>query len=189
MNGPTMRERADGSARCTLKPPRSTERGTITCAMTSLERASPKAGSLAGKKLMRQTSSSRAWERAMPPSGLESRLPPRLCLRHQLGDKARLREGRGVDLGRPIHRLETAGLAVALGDGLHRMLSQPLIVGRNAHGHVAADIDRNRGDIAAGVREQPPELRHGRRKLVLLEERHAVLRHQDTALFHATPAA
>src|SRR5579862_1326856 len=52
MNGPTMRERAEGRARCTWKPPRSTERGTITCSMTSLARASPGAGSLPGKKLM-----------------------------------------------------------------------------------------------------------------------------------------
>src|ERR1700739_4847586 len=52
MNGPTIRERADGSARRTCRPPRSTERGTITWVIASLERASPKAGSLAGKKLI-----------------------------------------------------------------------------------------------------------------------------------------
>src|SRR5580700_1631079 len=52
MNGPTMRERPDGSARCTWKPPRSTERGTMTCSMASLDCASPRLGSLPGKKLM-----------------------------------------------------------------------------------------------------------------------------------------
>src|SRR5271155_2992495 len=57
MNGPTMRERADGSARCTWKPPRSTVRGTISCSMASLACASPKAGSLAGKKLTIRASS------------------------------------------------------------------------------------------------------------------------------------
>src|SRR4029077_2215618 len=52
MNGPTMRERPDGSARCTWKPPRSTVRGTITCSTASLDGASPRLGSLPGKKLM-----------------------------------------------------------------------------------------------------------------------------------------
>src|SRR4249920_2602110 len=55
MNGPTMRERADGKARRTCRPPRSTERGTMICAMASLDRASPKTGSLAGKKLIFST--------------------------------------------------------------------------------------------------------------------------------------
>ena len=69
------------------------------------------------------------------------------------------------------------------------MPPQPLVVGGKAHGHVAADIDRNGGDIAGRVREQPPEFRHGRGQLVLLEERHAVLRRQYAARVHAAPAA
>src|SRR5215831_18141988 len=49
MNGPTMRDCADGNARRT---PRSTVRGTITRAMASHASASPAAGSLPRKKLM-----------------------------------------------------------------------------------------------------------------------------------------
>src|SRR5262245_60191275 len=52
MNGPTMRDCADGSARRTAKSPRSTVRGTITRAMASHAKASPAAGSLPRKKLM-----------------------------------------------------------------------------------------------------------------------------------------
>src|SRR5579862_321449 len=52
MNGPTMRARAEGKARCTSKSPRSTVRGTMICSIASLARASPSAGSLPGKKLM-----------------------------------------------------------------------------------------------------------------------------------------
>ena len=52
MNGPTKRGCAEGNARCTRKSPRSIERGTITCSIASLARASPRAGSLPGKKLM-----------------------------------------------------------------------------------------------------------------------------------------
>src|SRR5262252_7256810 len=52
MKGPTMRERAEGSARCTVKSPRSTERGTITCAMASAWSALPASGSWPRKKLM-----------------------------------------------------------------------------------------------------------------------------------------
>src|SRR5271167_2632774 len=114
MNGPTMRERADGSARCTWKPPRSTERGTMTWAMASTARASPKAGSLAGKKLMRHHPPAAArgqWRSAL---GL-------IALRDQIRDEARLSESGNMDFGCPILGRETAGLAVALGDGLHRM--------------------------------------------------------------------
>ena len=46
---PDHARRPDGSARRTGKPPRSTERGTITCSMASLECASPRLGSLPGK--------------------------------------------------------------------------------------------------------------------------------------------
>src|SRR5215471_11883417 len=52
MNGPTMRDCADGRARCTCRPPRSTERGTTIWAMLSLAAALPGSGSFAGKKLM-----------------------------------------------------------------------------------------------------------------------------------------
>src|SRR5262245_8858703 len=52
MNGPTMRRLTWGSARRTAKWPTSTLRGTITRSMASAARASPGAGSLAGKKLM-----------------------------------------------------------------------------------------------------------------------------------------
>src|SRR4051812_745692 len=55
MNGPTMRRFACGSARRTSKPPRSTLRGTIMRSMASQAGASPSAGSLPGKKLMRLT--------------------------------------------------------------------------------------------------------------------------------------
>src|SRR5450432_578921 len=50
---PTMRERAEGSARRTENPsPRSTVRGTTTCAIASQLKESPASGSLPGKKLM-----------------------------------------------------------------------------------------------------------------------------------------
>src|SRR5215470_16371902 len=52
MKGPTMRRLTWGSARRTAKWPTSTLRGTITRSMASAARASPGAGSLAGKKLM-----------------------------------------------------------------------------------------------------------------------------------------
>src|ERR1051326_4453291 len=52
MNGPTMRRRAEGSARRTVSPPRSTVRGTIAMSIASQLNASPRTGSLAGKKLM-----------------------------------------------------------------------------------------------------------------------------------------
>src|SRR5215470_14717377 len=52
MKGPTMRRRADGNARRTVSPPRSTVRGTIAMSMASQLNASPRIGSLAGKKLM-----------------------------------------------------------------------------------------------------------------------------------------
>src|SRR5262245_43445272 len=51
MKGPTMRRLTWGSARRTAKWPTSTLRGTITRSMASAARASPGAGSLAGKKL------------------------------------------------------------------------------------------------------------------------------------------
>src|SRR5216683_2356786 len=44
MNGPTMRRRVEGSARRTVKPPRSAVRGTITSAIASQEGASPGSG-------------------------------------------------------------------------------------------------------------------------------------------------
>src|SRR6476646_3838559 len=52
MNGPTMRDCADGNARRTARSPRSTVRGTITRAMASHAMVSPAAGSLPRKKLM-----------------------------------------------------------------------------------------------------------------------------------------
>src|SRR5262245_444678 len=52
MNGPTMRRRACGSARRTVKPPMSAVRGTITRSIASQLGASPAAGSCAGKKLI-----------------------------------------------------------------------------------------------------------------------------------------
>src|SRR5262245_57318152 len=52
MNGPTMRDCADGSARRTAKSPRSTVRGTMTRSIAAQASASPAAGSLPRKKLM-----------------------------------------------------------------------------------------------------------------------------------------
>src|SRR5262245_33227232 len=52
MNGPTMRRRACGSARRTVKSPTSAVRGTITRSMASQAGALPAAGSCAGKKLI-----------------------------------------------------------------------------------------------------------------------------------------
>src|ERR1700694_1333379 len=53
MKGPTMRLRAEGSARRTLKPsPRSAVRGPTTLARGSHRNLSPGAGSWPGKKLM-----------------------------------------------------------------------------------------------------------------------------------------
>src|SRR5271156_621749 len=70
---------------------------------------------------------------------------PRASLGHfglcdQIRDEARLRECGDMDFGRPILGLEAAGLAVTVGDGLHRMPPQPLVIGGKAHRHVAADI-------------------------------------------------
>src|SRR5271168_1902509 len=107
MNGPTMRERADGSARCTWKPPRSTERGTITWAMASAARASPKAGSLAGKKLMRHHPPATAGGQWRSAFGLASLWT--FGFGHEVGDEARLSEGGNMDFGRPILGRETAG--------------------------------------------------------------------------------
>src|SRR5262245_41884575 len=52
MKGPTMRRFTWGRARRTAKWPTSTLRGTITRSIASAARASPGAGSLAGKKLI-----------------------------------------------------------------------------------------------------------------------------------------
>src|SRR5437773_434800 len=66
----------------------------------------------------------------------------------EIGDEARLGKCSDVNLGRPILGLETAGLAIALRDGLDRLPPQLRVVAGDPHGHVAADIDRNRSDIA-----------------------------------------
>src|SRR6516165_7694856 len=107
----------------------------------------------------------------------------------QLGDKARLRECRDVDLGRPISGLEGAGPAVTPRNRLHRVPADALVVARNAHRHVASDIDRNGGDVAGRVREQATEPNHGRGELLVLKKRDAVLGHQHAARLHAAAAA
>src|SRR5579862_2525038 len=109
--------------------------------------------------------------------------------RHQFGDEARLGKGSDVDLRRPIFGLETAGPAIALRDGLHRMLPQALVIGGKAHRHMTADIDRNCGDITGGVGEQPPESGHRRGQFVLLEKWDAILRYEYAALVQTALAA
>src|ERR1700746_523337 len=193
MNGPTMRERAEGSARRTCNPPRSTVRGTTMCAIASLDGASPNVGSLAGKKLIASPiGSGEDCPYATPVA--DPRLPAALPVCYvrsldKLGDKAWLREGCDVNLRRPIFGPEAAGLAITLCDGGDRVPADPLVVARDSHCHVAADIDRNGGDIAARVGEQAAEPHHGRGELVVLKEWDAVLRHQDAARIHATTAA
>src|SRR5215471_2918349 len=56
MNGPTMRDYHEGRARCTVKSPRSTDGGTMTCATASAWRALPASGSWPRKKLMMTSS-------------------------------------------------------------------------------------------------------------------------------------
>src|SRR5262249_23324179 len=61
MNGPTMRRRALGSPRRTVKPPMSAVRGTMTRSIASQAGASPGVGSLAGEKLMGLPHGSCGW--------------------------------------------------------------------------------------------------------------------------------
>src|SRR5580700_5676340 len=61
MKGPTMRRLTWGSARRTVKPPRSTLRGTITRSMASPAAASPGAGSGTGEKLIVTLRYTRPW--------------------------------------------------------------------------------------------------------------------------------
>src|SRR5579862_4890390 len=103
-------------------------------------------------------------------------------LAHRFGNKAREREGRSVNLRRPVFGREAARLAVARCYGFCRRLPQGLIIGRPAHRHVAADISRDRGDVTASVREQLAELRNAGGELRRLKDRHAILRHHDAAL-------
>src|ERR1700733_3958252 len=127
----------------------------MTCAMASLGPASPKVGSLAGKKLM-------TWPHARLQDHIlevsydsrHSRFCALSSLGHGIGDKARLSKRGDMDFRRPVHRLETAGLAVARDDRFHRMLTQPFIVAGKTHRHVAADIGGDRGDIAACIGEE-----------------------------------
>src|SRR3974390_2762449 len=147
MNGPTMRERAEGSARRTCKPPRSTVRGTTMCAIASLDGASPNVGSLAGKKLI---ASRTGWSEDRPyvTPVRAQRLPATLPFCYfrsgdKLGDKSRLRKCRDMNLGRPIPGFEAASLAVTLRNGCDRVPAGTLVVARYSQRHVAADIDRN----------------------------------------------
>src|ERR1700687_1803211 len=71
----------------------------------------------------------------------------------EIGDEARLCKCSDVNLGRPILGLETAGRAIALRDGLHRVPPQLRVVTGDPHCHVAADIDRDGRDIAVRIRK------------------------------------
>src|SRR5437764_1044939 len=152
-----MRERADGKARRTCRPPRSIERGTMICAIASLDRASPKTGSLAGKKLIFfNFSTTRAvlgYTKAWRSSAGHLGLLRRATFGHEIGNEARLSKCSDVNFGRPIPSLETAGRAIALRDGLHRVPPQLRVVAGDAHRHVAADIDGDGGDIAVRIRK------------------------------------
>src|SRR5690348_12840802 len=188
MNGPTMRERADGSARRTCNPPRSTVRGTTICAIASLEGSSPNVGSLAGKKLMaRPPSVTRTLRYINCKPTSARRLLAFGCFGSldELSDKPGLGECRDVNLRRPVSGLEAASLAITLRDRLHGMAAGPLVVAGDPHRHVAADIDRNGGDIAACIREQAAELEHGCCELVVLKKRNAVLGDEHATRLHA----
>src|ERR1700728_3530615 len=103
MNGPTVRERADGSARWTWKSPRSTVRGTITCSMASAACASPRSGSLPGKKLMAKSSFQWPTIKQMWPRGRDSSPKLPACQGRSLC--------KDLELGPRDHRVDAAAEA------------------------------------------------------------------------------